>query len=338
MRVWYEFFGGVLGKQHQQVVCFKRTCRLQMNCQASLVKKKKKKKNISNAKEIQEKVLPIFEMTGFQGKKIGDYSFLKVVSRSIVSRHCRNLQVCYDLARQICASDSQGKKWTLEMVEAFMQQHVHHLSQDDQNELMVSRKSELVNLIKLQKSQISELFVVGLTDADGSFRVALSAVSTQWPLVRVQLYFDLGVRLDNVALLHEIQERYFDGKGRIVSGQSKNYIYLRIQCLKDILEVVIPFYLRNLLLSAKYFDFEKFATVAYLMKFQRHKTLQGVKQIIELLYDSSPQGNVKENARQYSKEQYLKFVSLAQTPQKFQKLKAELVDLKQEIMGSKQQN
>eukprot|EP01023_Acetabularia_acetabulum_P040752 TRINITY_DN39569_c0_g1_i2.p2 TRINITY_DN39569_c0_g1~~TRINITY_DN39569_c0_g1_i2.p2 ORF type:complete len:118 (-),score=5.91 TRINITY_DN39569_c0_g1_i2:171-524(-) len=110
---------------------------------------------------------------------------------------------------------------------------------------------------------------------------------------------------------------------------------LRFGKLDTILSTVIPFFLFNPLLSSKYFDFTKFVSVAYMMDVKKHKTIGGMRKIIEYAFNSNTGKDGQLSKRIYPKSQYLQFLEVAQTREQWKYMKNRLPDLKRQIMVSR---
>nr|pir hypothetical protein - jelly fungus (Trimorphomyces papilionaceus) [Trimorphomyces papilionaceus] len=102
--------------------------------------------------------------------------------------------------------------------------------------------------------------ITGFTDAEGSFMLKIAK------LVRVQLEFCIGLHVKDLALLKAIQRHFGVGNIRV----SGNTAYFSVKRLDDILNVVIPFFDKYPLQTAKSADYLLFKQRALLMQEKHH--------------------------------------------------------------------
>jgi len=139
-------------------------------------------------------------------------------------------------------------------------------------------------------------YLAGFTDGEGSFNVSFRPREDYGAPWKVSLCFNISQR-DEVILA--LFKRHL-GCGTM-RQRADGVWYYEVNNLTAILENVIPFFERFHFLSAKKKrDFAKFVTLSKLLKEGRHRTPDGIKQILAIRSDMNDGGK-----RRYSDEMIL---------------------------------
>eukprot|EP01023_Acetabularia_acetabulum_P044363 TRINITY_DN4452_c0_g1_i1.p4 TRINITY_DN4452_c0_g1~~TRINITY_DN4452_c0_g1_i1.p4 ORF type:complete len:125 (-),score=1.14 TRINITY_DN4452_c0_g1_i1:246-620(-) len=112
-------------------------------------------------------------------------------------------------------------------------------------------------------------------------------------------------------------------------------VVLEFQGSTVIAKVVVPFFLQNSLLSSKYYDFEKFVQVHYLINDKRHKSIEGMRQIIQLAYSMNSGKGGRDNLRIYSQQQLLNYLDVAQTRDIYKQIRNKIPLLRKQMLISR---
>ncbi len=134
---------------------------------------------------------------------------------------------------------------------------------------------------------ISSDYIVGLTDGEGCFYVNIRPPDKRFSRSRhgVETHFYIKMREDELPLLEKVKE--FFGCGAIYHQKDKRpnhsscYRY-EINAQKDINGVLIPFFDKNRLQSAKNRNYKIFRQIAEMVKKREHREESGLKKIIKL--------------------------------------------------------
>ena len=135
-------------------------------------------------------------------------------------------------------------------------------------------------------------WVIGFVDGEGCFSIGLvrqpsrpgrSGYKTGY---QVSHEFVVTQGASSVECLHDLRE--FFGAGKVyVNRRSHNHrehLHRYVVCRReDLLERVIPFFRQHPLRTAKRLDFEEFASCVELMVTGRHKTREGLAEIVEVM-------------------------------------------------------
>ena len=135
-------------------------------------------------------------------------------------------------------------------------------------------------------------YVTGFSDGEACFFVAFQKSSeciTGW---QVRAGFSMALHHRDKALLEQIKS-YFgvapearSADGGCYAGDifkhSKNAYQYRVTSTKDLINVIIPHFLKYPLITEKRADFELFKQVVYLIDQKKHLTPEGVLQILNI--------------------------------------------------------
>ena len=139
-------------------------------------------------------------------------------------------------------------------------------------------------------------YLAGFADGEGSFNVSFRPRNDYKPPWKVSLCFNVSQRDDVILALFK---RHL-GCGTM--RQRKDGVwYYEVNNFNAIRDNVIPFFKRFHFLSAKKKrDFSKFCRLAELMEQGRHRSAEGIKEILEIRRDMNDGGK-----RRYSEEDIL---------------------------------
>ena len=106
--------------------------------------------------------------------------------------------------------------------------------------------------------------------------------------------FSVSQNGDRAEVLYALQS-YF-GCGSIRPDRSDKTLKWETRKLDDLVERVIPHFIRFPLLSAKQLDFERFAFVCQLMADGAHRSRQGLITIVSIVREMNPGGRRRYDA------------------------------------------
>ena len=125
-------------------------------------------------------------------------------------------------------------------------------------------------------------WIVGFVDGEGTFSVSLNRNSTTTTGYQVFPEFVVTQGAKSLLVLQEIQGYFGCGKiyenHRHDNHRESMYRYV-VRSFKDLTTIVIPFFQRFPLRTAKQNDFQKFCEVIQLMKERKHINPDGVETI-----------------------------------------------------------
>lgn len=128
------------------------------------------------------------------------------------------------------------------------------------------------------QTQLKPDFITGFIDAEGSFVIHVRETpksKTGWEVLAI---FQVYLHIKEQDLLEEI--RVSLGVGRIYKG--KNSVELRVASLKDLTNVIIPYFTKYPLISKKRADFELFKQILAIMNRKEHFTIVGLRKIVAI--------------------------------------------------------
>src|SRR6266849_6124396 len=129
-------------------------------------------------------------------------------------------------------------------------------------------------------------YISGYAAGEGCFTVSIAPRATLKVGWEVRPSFSVSQNGDRAEVLHALQA-YF-GCGGIRPDRSDKTLKWETRRLEDLVERVIPHFVRYPLLSGKRLDFERFAFVCQLMAAGAHRSREGLIQIVSVARDMNP--------------------------------------------------
>ena len=123
-------------------------------------------------------------------------------------------------------------------------------------------------------------YVSGYADGEGCFTVSISPRAKLLMGWEVRPSFSVSQNGDRAEVLHAFQA-YF-GCGSIRPDRSDKTVKWETRRLEDLLERVVPHFVRYPLMSGKRLDFERFAFVCRLMADEAHRSREGLVEIVRI--------------------------------------------------------
>ena len=139
-------------------------------------------------------------------------------------------------------------------------------------------------------------YISGYVDGEGCFTVSISPrakLAVGW---EVRPSLSVSQNGDRAEVLQLIQDHF--GCGSVRPDRSDKTLKWETRRLEDILVRVIPHFERYPLLSGKRLDFECFASVCRSMATGRHRTPNGLVDIVELAARMNPSGKRRYRAEE----------------------------------------
>jgi len=132
--------------------------------------------------------------------------------------------------------------------------------------------------LKNSLNNLDPFFILGFTDAEGSFYIAINRNNNTKIGWKVQAVFSITLHKRDLPLLKKIQT--FFGIGKIYQyGETVSY---KVTDLNKIVDVLLPFYNNYSLLSQKLADFLLFKKAVELIKKKEHLKITGLKILISI--------------------------------------------------------
>ncbi len=119
--------------------------------------------------------------------------------------------------------------------------------------------------------------------------------------IEVRPSFSLSQHKRNLEVVKLLRE-YFGVGGIRFSRADQNYKF-EVRSVRDLIKAVIPHFREYRLISPRKRDFDRFAKVCELVYASKHKSLTGMRRIIDLAYGMNPSGR-----RRYKKDKLLRLL------------------------------
>jgi hypothetical protein len=137
-------------------------------------------------------------------------------------------------------------------------------------------------------------YISGYADGEGCFSVSIAPRATLAVGWEVRPSFSVSQNQDRAEVLYALQD-YF-GCGSIRPDRSDKTLKWETRKLDELVERIVPHFIRFPLLSAKRLDFERFALVCLRMRDGEHRSRPGLIGIVSIVRDMNPDGRRRYNA------------------------------------------
>ena len=156
------------------------------------------------------------------------------------------------------------------------------LNKINKREYTTVLKSNISTLIASDnKHKLDSFYVSGFCDADSSFTVSVlrkSNMKTGWGVL-ARLIITLHKK--DVDLLYQIQS-CLGGVGTITLRNNSDVVDFVVMSVGDLVNKVIPFFLKYPLITRKRADFIIFSQIVEILNKKEHLTLEGIQKIVNL--------------------------------------------------------
>jgi hypothetical protein len=141
--------------------------------------------------------------------------------------------------------------------------------------------------------QFTPQWIVGFVDGEGCFCISAQNMPSMNHGKQIRLVFKVSQHKNNIKVLYALKA-YF-GVG-IVKAQSKDSDIMEFTCsrFEHIQNIIIPFFEKNKLRTAKQFDFFRFRKASILITRKEHLTLEGLEKIEKLRGEMTSKGVLHE--------------------------------------------
>ena len=143
-------------------------------------------------------------------------------------------------------------------------------------------------------------YISGFADGEGCFCISIAPRATLAVGWEVRPSFSVSQNRDRAEVLYALQA-YF-GCGSIRPDRSDKTLKWETRKLDEIVERVVPHFIRYPLLSAKQLDFERFAIVCLRMRDGEHRSRLGLLGIVSIVQDMNSDGRRRYDADELWRE------------------------------------
>ena len=124
-------------------------------------------------------------------------------------------------------------------------------------------------------------WITGFVDGEGCFHVAINAHKEMTIGYQVLPEFTVVQHKRDIQLLHGLKDYFGCGVVRTNHGDRMAY---RVRGLKDLQQIIVPFFVKHPLKTQKLIAFKKFKTVISMVEKGDHLTIEGIKKIRTLTF------------------------------------------------------
>jgi len=140
---------------------------------------------------------------------------------------------------------------------------------------LLFRGATAPNGLLLSTLAISADYIVGITDGEGNFTIEIPTKGS------LRVKFRIGQHKASKSLLYAIKD-YFKCGSVISGGGHGTMLTYQVTSIKDIVNIIIPFFEAHPLLSSKIYNYSDFKTVALMIFNKEHLTDEGLKIIKDI--------------------------------------------------------
>ena len=154
-------------------------------------------------------------------------------------------------------------------------------------------------------------YIVGFVEGEGTFHIAFYKDPAMKQNIKVIPEFHVNQSYLRINTLQEIKKYFGCGylkENHAARTNDDTYVYV-VRDRQDLLNKIIPFFSRYPLRSIKQKSFELFAQIVQMIALGKHRTIPGLKKIINLAYNM----NAKGKYRTRSKEELLSGLKSSET-------------------------
>jgi hypothetical protein len=133
--------------------------------------------------------------------------------------------------------------------------------------------------------KITNEWLLGFVDGEGCFHIGINNNKSMRLGKQIIPEFTIVQHVRDVNLLYSIKDylkcgivQSNRGKNDIKLNQSPRWCY-RVRAIKDLNQIIIPFFDKHSLLTTKQKDFLDFKTVVNMINLRKHLTLEGLERI-----------------------------------------------------------
>jgi hypothetical protein len=137
-------------------------------------------------------------------------------------------------------------------------------------------------------------YISGYADGEGCFSISIAPRATLAVGWEVRPSFSVSQNRDRAEVLRALQDHF--GCGSIRPDRSDKTLKWETRKLDEIVERVVPHFIRYPLLSAKQLDFERFAVVCLRMADGEHRSRLGLIGIVSIVREMNPGGRRRYDA------------------------------------------
>jgi hypothetical protein len=137
-------------------------------------------------------------------------------------------------------------------------------------------------------------YISGYADGEGCFTVSIAPRATLAVGWEVRPSFSVSQNGDRAEVLYALQAHF--GCGSIRPDRSDQTLKWETRRLDDLVERIVPHFIRWPLLSGKQRDFERFALVCSLMAEGEHRSREGLIKIVGIARGMNPSGRRRYDA------------------------------------------
>lgn len=144
-------------------------------------------------------------------------------------------------------------------------------------------------------------YLSGYADGEGSFCVSFSPRQKLLTKIEVRPSFSVSQNSNRKEVL--LLFKQYLQCGSIRRNPSDRTFKYEVRSIKDLIEKIIPYFIKYLLLSSKKKDFDKFCKICKMIYAKKHFQKDSLREMVKFAYQMNGLG-----ARRYTQKEILHFI------------------------------
>lgn len=137
-------------------------------------------------------------------------------------------------------------------------------------------------LSKSNKSKLQPYWVTGFSDAESSFSIRIAKDASRLLGIRIYPVYSIELHIRDIGVLYKIREFFNVGSVIVRVRNGKSTGIYSVQSIKDLINVIIPHFIKYPLITQKQADFILFSLVVNLLSNKEHLTKEGIYKILSI--------------------------------------------------------
>jgi len=139
-------------------------------------------------------------------------------------------------------------------------------------------------LSKSNKSKLQPYWVTGFSDAESSFSIRIAKDASRLLGIRICPVYSIELHIRDIGVLYKIKEFFNVGSVIVRVRKGKSTGIYSVQSIKDLINVIIPHFIKYPLITQKQADFILFSRAVNLLNDKEHLTKEGIYKILSIRF------------------------------------------------------
>jgi Cytochrome c oxidase subunit III/LAGLIDADG endonuclease len=137
-------------------------------------------------------------------------------------------------------------------------------------------------LSKSNKSKLQPYWVTGFSDAESSFSIRIAKDTSRLLGIKISPVYSIELHIRDIGVLYKIREFFNVGSVIVRVRNGKSTGIYSVGSIKDLINVIIPHFIKYPLITQKQADFILFSLAVNLLSNKEHLTKEGIYKILSI--------------------------------------------------------